>query len=143
MNIGRGLKKLIKRLNSGRVDAFEKVVNVYYDTVFNYISQHVKSEEVARSLVQKTFMLVWKKRNALSVKDFDAFLNRTVNQLIFDHLRKAADDQKLEEELWNQIQSTRIPDPVWEEKEVPDEALPRTIHQTFLLGQLTPELQIP
>ena len=143
MNIGRGLKKLIKRLNSGRVDAFEKVVKVCYGMVFNYALEHVKSEEVARSLVQKAFMLVWKKRKALSVQDFNTFLNSTINELIFDHLRKVADDQRLEEELWNQIQNTRIPDPVWEEKEVPDEALPRTIHQTFLLGQLTPELQIP
>ena len=143
MNVGRHLKQLVKRLVSGNVNAFEKVVKAYYEGLFEYSLLHVKSEEVARDLVKKTFMVVWENRKDLTPADFQISLNKTINQLIFDHLRKVANDDKLEEELWRQIRLTRIPDPVWEEKEIPDEALPRTIHQTFLLGQLIPELKIP
>ena len=143
MNVGRHLKKLVKRLVLGNTKAFEQVVKAYYEGLFEYTLLHVKSEEVARGLVKKTFKIVWDNRKDLTPEDFQISLNKTINQLIFDHLREVANDDKLEEEFWRQIQLTRIPDPVWEEKEVPDEALPRTIHQTFLLGQLIPEFKIP
>lgn len=93
-------KPLIKRLVKGDEKAFKKVYDTYYDKLFFYCLQFVKSEELARELLQDVFVKFWSQRKNINPElSLNAYLYKITRNHTLDFLKKVAKDQQLKEEL--------------------------------------------
>jgi RNA polymerase sigma-70 factor (ECF subfamily) len=58
-------KHLVEAIRRGDEDAFETVFHEYYNPLFNFACHYVIEKEVAREMVQDTFMILWENRSCL------------------------------------------------------------------------------
>ena len=131
---------LIDSFIAGDVQALEKITRLYYPALLQFVGSHVKSPEVAKTLVKAAIVETWQNRESISDRALDQYLKQTLTGLMLKHLEKAAVDHKLEKDIWSHIQKTP------EMEETPDkarESIARIVHTTLLKGQLTHELTIP
>ena len=142
MGVGKPLKKLIQQTIAGDISAFERLIYIYHHRLFDHAIYHLKSPEVAKEIIKASWAEFWQKRKSIRPDSFEAFLSKTVSSHIFRHLRKTADNSRLEEALWSDIQKYHA--------EVEDETISKrretithTIQNIILQGQLNPELKIP
>ena len=100
-------QELLQLLAGGNEKAFKVLFDTYRNRLFYYISRFIKSEQVAEELVMDVFMKIWTGRElATQINNFDAFLFRIAHNKSIDFLRSAANDSRLKELLWEEIQVT-------------------------------------
>ena len=98
-------KELLRLLALGDEKAFKDLFDTYHSRLFYYISQFVKSRQVAEELVMDVFMKIWMGRElAGQINNFDSFLFRIAHNKCIDFLRSAAKNYRLKELLWEKIQ---------------------------------------
>lgn len=56
---------LIKLLKDGNTEVFESIYNKFYSSLFVYAREYAGSEEVAKELVQDTFLKLWEVKATL------------------------------------------------------------------------------
>jgi len=113
-------KELMQLLVDGSEKAFKILFDTYSDRLFNYISHFIKSNQIAEELVMDVFMKIWLGRElATQINNFDTFLFRIAHNKSIDFLRSVANDARLKELLWDQIQisSLELADDAMERKE--------------------------
>lgn len=83
----------------------KQLFEAFYERLFLYISNLIKSETVAEELVMDVFMKIWTGRESLGdINRPDAYLFRIARNKAIDFLRSAADDHRLGDLLWEQVQ---------------------------------------
>lgn len=96
----------LQQIAAGDEQAFQVLFHEYRGRLFYYISRFIKSEQVAEELVLDVFMKIWLGRDLIvNIRSFDAFLFRIAHNKSVDFLRSAANDHRLKELLWEEIQA--------------------------------------
>jgi RNA polymerase sigma-70 factor (family 1) len=89
-------KKLLLLLKEGSEQAFEKLYRLYSKRLFGNLLKLVKSESLAREILQEIFMKVWDLRQQIDVeRSFRSWLFKIAENKVYDCFRKAARDHKL------------------------------------------------
>lgn len=102
----------LQQIAAGDEQAFKVLFHEYRGRLFYYISRFIKSEQVAEELVLDVFMKIWLGRDLIvNIRSFDAFLFRVAHNKSIDFLRSAANDHRLKELLWEEIQAASSEQP--------------------------------
>lgn len=97
-------KDLFQQIAVGNEHAFKCLFDTYRTRLFYYISQIVKSDQVAEELVMDVFLKIWLGRELITqIEHFDGFLFRIAHNKTIDFLRSVARDKRLHELLWEEI----------------------------------------
>ena len=98
-------QQTLQQVAAGDEKAFQTLFHEYRGRLFYYISRFIKSEQVAEELVLDVFMKIWLGKELISeIQHFDSFLFRIAHNKSIDFLRSAANDSRLKELLWEEIQ---------------------------------------
>lgn len=101
--------ELMKRLQKGNRNAFEQLYNRYQEKLIFYTTAIVKSEGVAKDIVQETFIKLWTTRHKLDPdQSLSGFLHTIARNMALNHLKRAGYDQKLKEKIWERIQEIQL-----------------------------------
>lgn len=94
-------KLLVKQLISGNEKAFAKLFDIYRSPIYGYSLTLIKSKDHAEEIVQEVFIKIWLIRESLDLsKSFRSLLFTMARNMIFNVLKKAANDIRLQEELF-------------------------------------------
>src|SRR5690625_7758331 len=78
------------RLKEGDQDAFNQIFNRYQTKLIVYTAAIVKSEAVAKDLVQETFIRLWVNRHDLDPEQLlSGYLHTITRNLALNHLKRA------------------------------------------------------
>lgn len=92
---------LLQSLIQGDTSAFNKLYNLYGKKLYLQIFTMTKSADVAEELLQDVFMKVWDNRGTIDIEQsFQAWIHTISRNLVYTHYRKAAKDQKIQEQLY-------------------------------------------
>lgn len=101
--------ELMKRLKKGERTAFNQLFNRYQNKLLFYTFAIVKSEGVAKDIVQEAFIKLWTTRHKLDPdQSLSGFLYTIARNMALNHLKKAGYDQKLKERIWERIQEIQV-----------------------------------
>ena len=82
---------LLPKIQSGDLQAFEQLYNLYKVQVFNFCFSILKSNADAQEVVQDIFLKVWQFRNQYNeITSFNGFLYRIAKNLTLNKIRKKA-----------------------------------------------------
>lgn len=91
---------LLSSLKSGDEKAFETIYQQFSGRLYGSLLNLVKSEEIARELLQDVFLKVWEKRELIDPgRSFRSYLFRIAENRAYDFFRKVASDKELERRL--------------------------------------------
>jgi RNA polymerase sigma-70 factor (family 1) len=77
-------------------DAFRQIYLQWHERAYYYFLKKIKSEEVAKEMVQLTFIKIWNYRESLSIShSFEVQLFTTARSVLIDELRKQAHKREL------------------------------------------------
>jgi RNA polymerase sigma-70 factor (family 1) len=77
-------------------DAFRQIYLQWHERAYYYFLKKIKSEEVAKEMVQLTFIKIWNYRASLSTShSFEVQLFTTARSVFIDELRKQAHERQL------------------------------------------------
>jgi len=100
-------KLLIKQVIEGNEKAFRKLFDTYRNDLYKFSLSMVVSKTYAEEIVQDVFLKVWMKRKTLkpelSIKSYLFTITRNKN---ISFLKKAANNQKLREEIFYKSQKS-------------------------------------
>lgn len=86
----------ISALKAGNEHAFKEVYQHFSPRLYGNLLKLVKSEEMARELLQEVFLRIWEKRAYIDPeKSFRSYLFQITENLAYDFFRKVAMDKKL------------------------------------------------
>lgn len=93
-------KELLFLLREGSEQAFEKIYFLYSKRLLGNLLKLVKSESIAREILQEIFMKVWDLRRQIDVeKSFRSWLFKVAENKVYDFFRRAARDHQLRQTL--------------------------------------------
>jgi RNA polymerase sigma-70 factor (family 1) len=93
-------KEWLIQLRSGSEAAFEKIYEAYGPRLFGNVLKLVKSEMVAKEILQDVFIKIWNHRSQIDTQQsFRSYLFRIAENKVYDFFRKAARDKKLQAQL--------------------------------------------
>lgn len=99
----------MKLLQKGDRTAFKQLFNRYQEKLIFYTIAIVKSEAVAKDIVQETFIKLWTTRHNLDQdKSLSGFLHTIARNMALNHLKRAGYEQKLKERIWERIQEIQM-----------------------------------
>ncbi|GMN11097.1 RNA polymerase sigma-70 factor [Croceitalea sp. MTPC9] len=82
-------KDLIENLNRGNLQAFQIVVEQFYDILYVYALGLVNERAVAEDIVQEVFLRLWSKKGKLFIEtSLKSFLYRSIHNEFVDYYRK-------------------------------------------------------
>lgn len=88
-------KLLIEGLISGERTSFESIFNLYYNRLLFFAREFIYSKEIAKELIQDTFLKVWKIRETLTPDtDISALLFTIIRNKCLNHLKHLTIKQK-------------------------------------------------
>lgn len=91
---------LIDLLRQGNVKAFETVYDQYHAALYRTALKFVKSDELAREVVQEVFIKIWENRAQIRKGySFAGFLFTATRNHIFNLLKKASREAALKQEI--------------------------------------------
>lgn len=97
--------ELISELKRGDYDAFDKLYNLYADSLYSFILKMTKSRSESEDILQETFLKVWYMREKISPdKSFKSFLFTISHNLIIDSFRIKLNNIDFEFFLQNDIE---------------------------------------
>jgi RNA polymerase sigma-70 factor (family 1) len=80
-------EELLDLLRLGDAKAFELIYLKYWRKMFSIAYNWVKSEEIAKELVQDLFTSIWEKRENLIIhKTLSAYINASIRYIVFDFI---------------------------------------------------------
>jgi RNA polymerase sigma-70 factor (family 1) len=80
-------EELLELLKLGDAKAFEFIYLKYWRKMFSIAYNWVKSEEIAKELVQDLFASIWEKRENISIhKTLSAYINASIRYIVFDYI---------------------------------------------------------
>jgi RNA polymerase sigma-70 factor (family 1) len=92
--------ELLVRLNQGDSRAFEKLYDSYKLRLAANLYKLLKSDELAREILQDLFLKVWDNRAQIDPeKSFRSYLFKIGENMVNDFYRRAARDKKLRDQL--------------------------------------------
>ena len=92
---------IIRKVKNGDTLAFEELFNKYYQKLKQFTYQFTKSEFIAEEIVQEVFINLWVKRDKIDLNlSFNGYIYRITRNLLINHLKKMARDEKALEEFW-------------------------------------------
>ena len=81
--------RLIEQLNAGSYDSFTQLYDQWVARLYQFVLRTVKSESVAREIVQDTFVRVWESHASINPgKSFKSYLFTIAYHRIADHFRQ-------------------------------------------------------
>ncbi len=91
-------KNLLCQLKSGDKEAFTKLYEVYSQPIYFCLLKLLKSPLVAEELLQEIFVLIWEKRETITVQyNLKNYLFRMAENKVHDFFRKLKRDKQLYE----------------------------------------------
>lgn len=88
-------KQLLLLLKNGNYKAFQRIYQLYSLRLLGRIIRLVKTEEIAEEILQELFTRVWTIRERIDPdRSFKSFLFLVAQNLVCDHFRRIALDQK-------------------------------------------------
>ncbi|MGH7451773.1 MAG: RNA polymerase sigma factor, partial [bacterium] len=93
-------QQLAQLIQHSDAEAFKTIYYRYYRPLFRFAFYRTHSKEISQDLIHDTFARLWSNRERLDPeKSLKAYLYRTVNNLVIDHLRhKATEEAYLQEQ---------------------------------------------
>ena len=80
--------QLLSELVESNETSFKKLFMNYHDTLFRLICYKVKETDIAKDIIQETFIRVWNNRNKINPnKSFFSYIARISNNLCIDYFR--------------------------------------------------------
>ena len=96
--------ELLSLMKEGNEGAFQKIFNAYHHKLYNFVFSFVKSDFVAKDILQEVFIKVWVKRSTIDLStSFDSFMYTVARNQTYNHLRKIANQDSLKSEVWKNI----------------------------------------
>ncbi|SEJ57938.1 RNA polymerase sigma-70 factor, ECF subfamily [Dyadobacter sp. SG02] len=93
-------KVLLDKLAEGDEPAFTALYEKYSLKLYANILRLVKSEDIAKEILQELFLKIWEMRGQIDPeKSFKSFLYKIAGNLVYDHFRKVSRDKKLSDSL--------------------------------------------
>jgi len=93
-------KELLTALKGGDVAAFEVLYKHYSKLIFRKLDKMIKHIPLAEELTQDVFVKIWDKRLLIDIdKPFNYYIFTIANHAVSDFYRKAARDQRLQDEI--------------------------------------------
>ncbi len=93
---------ILTELKDGSERAFNKLYTLYAKALYKKIRNIVKDDAIAEELLQDLFFKIWQKRETINTEQsFNSFLFTVANNLVYDYLRKVANNKKLTETLFS------------------------------------------
>ena len=85
------MRTLVALAQDGDANAFGKLYDIYYDTVFRYVRYRVSTKALAEDLTSETFLRAWKRIDTFSWRgrDFAAWLTTIGKNLVADHYKSS------------------------------------------------------
>ncbi|MEO6812400.1 MAG: RNA polymerase sigma-70 factor [Ginsengibacter sp.] len=94
-------KVLLDKVAAGDERAFKQLFDLYKERFYSVVLKMTGSDEVAKDIVQDTFMNIWDKREILAdIDNPSAYFFTAVYRRVYHHYRKVAQEKKLLEEAF-------------------------------------------
>ena len=92
-------KVLLKKVATGDEGAFRQLFDLYKERFYAVVLKMTGSDEIAKDIVQDTFMNIWDKRETMAdVDNPSAYFFTAVYRRVYHHYRKVAQEKKLLQE---------------------------------------------
>lgn len=92
---------LVKKLAEKNEKAFQKLYLYYVDDVYAFSRSLIKSDELAKEVVQEVFIKIWLNAHQLdATSNFKSYLLTITKNDSLNLLKKAANDRKLAEKVF-------------------------------------------
>ena len=75
---------------------YNRCVDEHADNLYRFLLKNIKNDEVARDLVQESFMKLWEKRSGVEAKKSKSYLFTTAYHTMIDFIRKSSRDMSFE-----------------------------------------------
>lgn len=96
---------ILIKYNDLEEQLFSELFREYEQRLFVFVVRTLRSEELARDIVQEVFLKLWSiKARIADIENINAFLYKLAENKVYDHLRHAAVEKKAREELWQRMQ---------------------------------------
>jgi len=83
---------------------FNELFREYEHPLYLFAFKMLKSETVAKDIIQDVFLKLWLIRDQLSeIKSISSFLYKLTENKVIDHLRASASDEKKRQALWRRV----------------------------------------
>lgn len=80
--------QIIEAIRNGNERAFEEVFQKHYNKLFNYACHYLIDQEIARDIIQETFMRLWENRaNLHSSSNLNALLFKITHNNCLNYLK--------------------------------------------------------
>ncbi|WP_346070392.1 RNA polymerase sigma factor [Sphingobacterium siyangense] len=99
-------RELLLKLRDGDHLAFEQLYNKYHPNLIGHLIRLLKSTDLAKEVLQDTFMAVWEHRGSIDTeRPLKAYLFKTATNNTFNIFKKAAHDVKYRKYLYPIIEA--------------------------------------
>ena len=75
---------------------YNRCVDEHADNLYRFLLKNIKNDEVARDLVQESFLKLWEKRSGVEAKKSKSYLFTTAYHTMIDFIRKSSRDMSFE-----------------------------------------------
>jgi len=100
--------KLVLELQQGSRAAFRQIFDRYKTKLHFYTIAVVKTESTGKDIVQETFIRLWTNRKKLDPdQSLSGYLHTIARNLALNHLKRAAYDHELRQEIWKTIEQSQ------------------------------------
>jgi len=137
--------RLLTDLRNSNEGAFKKLFFYYHDTLFRFICYRISETDIAKDIVQETFIRVWKNRVQINPeKSFFSYIAKISTNLCLDHFRHLQVRKKHqktipkfgESHFYNPETETNLKDLKSKIKKITNEKLPEKCRQIFILSRI-------
>lgn len=99
---------LVIGLKRGSRQAFKQIFDRYQAKLTYYCLAIVKSENVAKDIVQETFIRIWTQRETLDpTRSLSGFIHTIARNFALNHLKRAGYDHELRGKIWEEVQDAQ------------------------------------
>ncbi len=93
-------RQIIEAIRNDDERIFEQIFRKYYNKLFNYARHYVIDQEIAREIVQDTFMKLWENRSSLdSNSNLNSLLYRIIHNNSLNYLKHLHIQKKYSESV--------------------------------------------
>lgn len=78
---------LLKEFKRGNQKAFRKLFELFWEPMFVKANSIVMDENIAKDIVQDIWLNLWQKKSDYEIKNFEAYIFKSVSYGSFKHLR--------------------------------------------------------
>lgn len=98
---------VLRQLRKGNETAFETIYNTYYQQLIGHLLRLLKSTELAKEVVQDTFMALWEHRERIDEsKSIKAYLFKIATNNAYNIFKRAVHDEKVRAYLYPAIEAS-------------------------------------